>query len=377
MKRIKGSQEQLLKDEEKANHNGNLIFTIEKENGDVFMSKSLVAPELAQEEIVVEEEGEEEDDREREDADGEDIYVNYDFIPPLVSVPSSTTAPSFTFSPSDKTEGKQPTVKEISIPPPFDNSLELGPPTILYCHGGGFCISLLEMDLLFIGKLTKQTKAVVVVPEYALAPEYPYPCALNELEAIYYWVVQGGLGYRPRRIVLVGESAGGNILAALCVRLAKTEDPSLQKPDGLVMGYPGLNLALSPSPSRSLHMCDPLLGYGVLHTCCGAYVGACDATTDAEISPAFAPQNILVEFPLTAIMCGGMDPLLDDAVDFFTQLCRSQRTLPAQQQKKHLFKVFRALPHGFWSMGLAMPATVRAIELACDWAKMMVEGTDA
>lgn len=273
----------------------------------------------------------------------------------------------------EKTAAEKRKLVQVAMSVPESATEELGPPTILYCHGGGFCISLLEMDLLFIGQLTKHTKAVVVVPEYALAPEFPFPCALNELEAIYYWVVQGGLGYHPKKVVLVGESAGGNILAALCVRLAKTEDPFLTRPDGLVMGYPGLNLALSPSPSRSLHMCDPLLGYGVLHTCCGAYVGANDATTDAEISPAFAPQNVLADFPLTAIMCGGMDPLLDDAVDFFTHLCRAQRTLSAHSQKTHLFKVFRALPHGFWSMGLVMPATVRAIELACDWAKMMIE----
>jgi len=230
-------------------------------------------------------------------------------------------------------------------------------------------VSLLEMDFAFIGLLCKRTGAVAVVPEYSLAPELPFPHALNEIEYMYRWVVGGGLGFVPSRLVLVGESAGGNLMTSLCIRLVKAKyisqaEPDLLMPTGLCMAYPALNLALSPSPSRSLHMCDPMLAYGVLHTCCKAYVPpGKDATVDCEISPAFTPGEVLRHFPPCALMGGGMDPLLDDAVDFFVQLRRSK--------VKSKMSVFRNLPHGFWSLGDFLPDANTAVNTAIEWVGEM------
>jgi acetyl esterase/lipase len=213
--------------------------------------------------------------------------------------------------------------EEKSSPAPLPSSSPeqvVGPKVILYCHGGGFFANLLSMDLRLVGQIAWATQALIVVPEYVLAPEHPFPTALDQMEAVYVWIVKGGLGFKPEQVVLVGESAGGNLLAALCLRLlvsnertasvrrrraapaptgqdsgdarsASTPTPRLAPPaastastcadgngplpmpQGLCLAYPTLNLAFSSSPSRALCLSDPLLGWGVMRMAVKAYLG--------------------------------------------------------------------------------------------------------
>lgn len=133
-------------------------------------------------------------------------------------------------------------------------------------------------------------------------------------------ILASGLGFRPSKIVLVGESAGGNILTALVLRLTQQQLESpypIRQPDALVLGYPvstliclpgqlpglpqltsagllqTLNLALSPSPSRTLHMCDPFLAFGISVACVSSYVPQTrDATSNILLSPIFANSGM-------------------------------------------------------------------------------------
>jgi len=252
-------------------------------------------------------------------------------------------------------------LKSQQDPTPTLPDVELadGPPAVLYCHGGGFCVSLLTMDFMFIAAAVRESGAVFVVPEYGLAPECPFPGALDHMEVYYRWIVHGGLGFRPSKIVLVGESAGGNILTALVLRLTQQQSESpypIRQPDALVLGYPTLNLALSPSPSRTLHMCDPFLAFGISVACVSSYVPQTrDATSNILLSPIFADSDLLAKFPQTFISVGGMDPLLDDAVDFHKRL--------QQAGGNTQLKVFWELPHGYWSLAGWLPEAARAVDL--------------
>eukprot|EP00658_Telonema_sp_P-2_P080035 TRINITY_DN7888_c0_g2_i16.p1 TRINITY_DN7888_c0_g2~~TRINITY_DN7888_c0_g2_i16.p1 ORF type:complete len:231 (-),score=41.74 TRINITY_DN7888_c0_g2_i16:176-868(-) len=220
------------------------------------------------------------------------------------------------------------------------------------------------MDFQMIGMLCAATGAVVVVPEYSLAPEAPFPVALNQMELMYRCVAGGGLGYLPSQIILVGESAGANLLASLTSRVV--QDDRLLQPSGLVMGYPALNLALSPSPSRALHFCDPLLSYGITRCCVDAYTPqGLSVAMLPEVSPAFTPEHILACFPPTYLQTGGMDPLLDDSVDFYTRL---QRVLPLEQHARMTkLEIYRHLPHGIWGVGHWLPEARVAMEQVCEW----------
>ena len=213
---------------------------------------------------------------------------------------------------------------------------------MLYVHGGGFVGTFDCFDPPFLSKWAKQTGALIVGVDYALAPRYRYPVALDEVSAVYEALRDGTFGFRATNIIVVGQSAGGNLAAALCVRAALRGVPRM--PEGLILAYPTLNLGHSNSPSRTLFLNDVLLPFQLLKALGNDYVppsaNACD---DPCISPNFASDDILRRFPPTCIAAAGLDPLLDDAVDFNTRLRRLK--IPGT------FKVYRSLPHAFLSMG--------------------------
>ena len=125
---------------------------------------------------------------------------------------------------------------------------------------------------------------------------------------------------KPTTMTLVGESAGGNLAAALAVKLVTHK---LRKPDGLCLAYPCLNLSCSPGPSRIVHGFDPILPLGIMYAVLESYAGlhrekAFGAEKNPTMSPYHTPDSILEQFPRTHIMAGGFDPLLDDSVDFNT-----------------------------------------------------------
>jgi hypothetical protein len=78
-----------------------------------------------------------------------------------------------------------------------------------------------------------------------------YPTALNECFAVYQWVVDGRLGIRPSRIILAGDSAGGNLAVATCLKAIMEHK---RTPDGMVLAYPILNLRQTPTPSRYIFL---------------------------------------------------------------------------------------------------------------------------
>lgn len=170
---------------------------------------------------------------------------------------------------------------------------------IFFCHGGAFVASLHAADIPLLTTWS-QTGAVIIVPDYSLSPEYPYPVALNEVLDVYLALnnkrtCQGpsveqcaDLDWLPRvnRLVLTGESAGGTLAAALTVRLLQLQDECAEEgenyvddsvesssdtrgqvyiPDGLVLIYPALNFSLAPSPSRAVLNFDPVMPLGIMY----------------------------------------------------------------------------------------------------------------
>lgn len=101
--------------------------------------------------------------------------------------------------------------------------------------------------------------------DYRLSPKYAFPAALNDVWQTYHWLVENAeskLGIKPNKIILVGDSAGGN-LAAACAVMAITR--GYRKPDGLILAYPGLNLSNKNfTPSVLLALDDPILPWPFL-----------------------------------------------------------------------------------------------------------------
>mmetsp|Transcript_23985 Transcript_23985/g.64882 ORF Transcript_23985/g.64882 Transcript_23985/m.64882 type:complete len:221 (+) Transcript_23985:2212-2874(+) len=163
---------------------------------------------------------------------------------------------------------------------------------------------------------------------------------------------------KPTTMTLVGESAGGNLAAALAVKIVTHK---LRKPDGLCLAYPCLNLSCSPGPSRIVHGFDPILPLGIMYAVLESYAGlhrekAFGAEKNPTMSPYHTPDSILEQFPRTHIMAGGFDPLLDDSVDFNTRLQRMGVHSTLEVQK--------CLPHGFVGICDFVPAAMAAVHNA-------------
>uniref|UniRef100_A0A7S2DMG0 Alpha/beta hydrolase fold-3 domain-containing protein n=1 Tax=Octactis speculum TaxID=3111310 RepID=A0A7S2DMG0_9STRA len=235
-----------------------------------------------------------------------------------------------------------------------------GENVIFYCHGGAFVADLHASDLATIRQWACKTGAVVVVPMYALAPEYPFPTGLNQLLDVYTAVIHEGFltaGVTiPSKVVCYGDSAGGNLATALCAKLimnSKVQGLRARLPDALMLAYPALNLSMASSPSRVIHAFDPVLPIGVMYAVMDMYPdpsqfgsrekpGLPLPHSDPLLSPYHLPDEILELFPPTTLMVGDFDPLIDDSVDFHTRLQRVG--VPSQ------LKIARQCPHGFFGL---------------------------
>ncbi|KAG7401308.1 hypothetical protein PHYBOEH_002112 [Phytophthora boehmeriae] len=204
--------------------------------------------------------------------------------------------------------------------------------------------------------------AVIVYVDYGLAPETQYPNSLNQCLTVYKWVLTGGLGFRPGKVTLFGESAGANIGAALCVRCIQE---GIELPSGNTFMFPALNLHLSPSPSRFLHQSDPVLPRGILELALTSYYPSHGHSNqykfnihDPCVSPGLAEDALLEKFPPTSLVVGDLDPLLDDSVDFYTRL--SFLKVPST------LKIYSGLSHGFLIYGDLVPEAQKAIDETCE-----------
>ena len=110
---------------------------------------------------------------------------------------------------------------------------------ILYLHGGGYACGSLDYVRGCASMISAELGIRVFAPEYRLAPEHPYPAAIDDAHAAYRWIME--IGYTPDRIVLAGESAGGGLCYALCQRLRESGDPM---PAGIVALSPWCDLSL-------------------------------------------------------------------------------------------------------------------------------------
>mmetsp|Transcript_18783 Transcript_18783/g.66337 ORF Transcript_18783/g.66337 Transcript_18783/m.66337 type:complete len:869 (-) Transcript_18783:108-2714(-) len=240
------------------------------------------------------------------------------------------------------------------------------PPCLLYIHGGGFVGTSFASDAQLLARWARKSDVLIIFIHYSLAPAARFPTALEECVRVYCW-----LRLHSRRVAVFGESAGGNLAAALTLRCIDEEVPV---PDGIVLGYPALNLNSSPSPSRALHLGDPLIPISLLIGLANAYVPADMVNKpifDPLMCPGLATDAQLRQFPPTYIAAGGCDPLLDDAIDFNTRLRRvgvSGR-----------LNVYRSLPHGFVAFRWLMEEAGAAVEY-CRQSLVAVlahEGEDA
>ncbi len=269
---------------------------------------------------------------------------------------------------------------------------------ILHLTGGGFFAHTIAGDLPYLLDWSASTNAVIIVPEYSLFP-HKFPDAITEVIQIYSALRFGQaatlLGFLSDRIVVSGESVGGNLAAALCVSLVMdhkegevSELPQrispdfndledslgfsvcersnsgennrvmshLDIPDALLLCCPALNLSLDVTPSRIDGANDPVLPSALISTISKSYCRGC-STTDPVASPYFASDAIISNFPPTLICTSSEDPLLDDSVSFNGRL----RSVGV----KSSLRAVHDLPHAFWALSTAGVPEARMVQKEC------------
>ncbi|XP_005185270.2 hormone-sensitive lipase [Musca domestica] len=144
------------------------------------------------------------------------------------------------------------------------------PSIIFHCHGGGFVAQSSKSHELYLRDWAVALDCPIFSIDYSLAPEAPFPRAIEEVFYAYCWMLKNSsyLGTTAERVVLAGDSAGAN----LCIALAlKCIQQGVRKPDGIFLAYCPTLINFVPSPARLLCLMDPLLPFGFMMRCLRAY----------------------------------------------------------------------------------------------------------
>lgn len=191
-------------------------------------------------------------------------------------------------------------------------------PMILNFHGGGFIKGRQSKDQLFCSKLVETFHALVWDVDYSLAPEDPYPAAVNESYAVaeYAFAHAKELGVDPSRILLAGHSAGGNLVATICIKAGETK---AFKAAGAIMEFCPLDLYTDPGTKPRAEGDMPA---EVARTYNAFYCPAEEAK-NPYVSPIFASQEQLSAFPDTLIMSADRDSLCFEDEEFAMALARA------------------------------------------------------
>ncbi|XP_064836728.1 lipase, hormone-sensitive a isoform X2 [Oncorhynchus masou masou] len=143
---------------------------------------------------------------------------------------------------------------------------------LIHFHGGGFVAQTSKSHENYLKSWSKDLNVPILSVDYSLAPEAPFPRALEECFYAYCWALKNChlLGSTAERVCLAGDSAGGNLCITVSMRAIACD---VRVPDGIMAAYPATLLTIDASPSRLLTLIDPLLPLGVLSKCLNAYAG--------------------------------------------------------------------------------------------------------
>jgi len=227
---------------------------------------------------------------------------------------------------------------------------------ILYHHGGGHVFGSPAEHRHLVARIAEATGLPAYNMAYPLAPENPYPAGLDQALLNLRFVLSQGIS--PGRLIVAGDSAGGNLTAAMLLRAAQA---GLPMPAGAYLISPWLDLSKIPA-SHDLSR-DPLLVPEAIQVWGELYRAGHDATAP-DVSPVFAE---LGNFPPTLIQAGGAEMLLPDALAFTQRLEQAGRDV-------HL-SVWEDMVHAWPLFHPDLPTTsAAALAEAAGWAARLLAG---
>lgn len=180
---------------------------------------------------------------------------------------------------------------------------------VIYFHGGGFIMGSLKSGRGLAISISQAAQCPVFSVDYQLAPEHPFPAALDDAVAAYHWLLRTGL--RPENIVFAGDSAGGGLaLAAITV----LKNAGEKFPAGAVLITPWLDLLGTSDSRQTKQESDPWYNPGSIELKAGELYAGGNNMANPLISPLYAD---LTSFPPLFLQAAGDDTLLDDSIRLY------------------------------------------------------------
>jgi acetyl esterase/lipase len=215
---------------------------------------------------------------------------------------------------------------------------------LLWLHGGAFVLGSSTSYRPFAARLAAASGARVMLPDYSLAPEHPFPAALNDVGATLDWL--DAQGVQMDQLAIGGDSAGANLaLAAVQARIAKDQPV----PAAMWLISPYLDLTHSGASIRSRADRDPFIEATTMDATAKTYL-ADAAPTDPRASPLFANMQGL---PQTLIQIGSEEVLFDDAMRLrdAIQATGGEAVFQEWSGMIHVWPIFaHAIDEGQWAI---------------------------
>ena len=216
-------------------------------------------------------------------------------------------------------------------------------PIALYFHGGGFVIANLDTYDASPRSLANGSGAAIVSVAYRQAPENPFPAAVDDAFAAYMWVLENAasMGGDPKRIAVVGESAGGNLATVVAIR---ARDHKVRLPVHQLLMYPVTTFAGGPPPPSyienptTIPLSTPDLAFFKKY-----YLRSPSEAKNPLVSPLFANLRGL---PPATIINADIDPLRDNGAQYAARLKAAD--VPVTRT------LYTGVTHEFFGMGAAV-----------------------
>jgi acetyl esterase/lipase len=222
-------------------------------------------------------------------------------------------------------------VTVAGVPATWFGAPELsGQGSLLYLHGGAWCLYLPNIYKRFAAMLCELTGMRVLLPDYRLAPEHPFPAGLDDCFAVYRWMVDEGYPQRP--LAVAGDSAGGSLSL---VTMMRARDAALPMPDCAALLSPATDLTMSGPSVRYNAAADPIFAPAAVALLPDVYCPGQDLG-NSLLSPLFGNWHGL---PPLLFHAGSTEMMLDDSVRAHDRA--TQAGVMAE------IEVFVGLPHAF------------------------------
>ena len=234
-------------------------------------------------------------------------------------------------------------------------------PLIIFFHGGGFVMGDLDSHDLLCRHLTKKSECKLIAVDYSLAPEYKFPCSLEDSINAVKYVFENNkqIKFDKNKVVVCGDSAGGNL--ALIISILSKEQ-KLPKIRGQILFYPWIDFTMS-RPSMNIKLDGLIVKKKTLDYFADHYLNDNDDVTNWKISPLF--YSDFNGMPITYIYGAGLDPLVDEGYALM-------KRLKSFKNEVH-YKVYEGQMHAFVSNIISLPTSILCINEASEAIKKIIK----